>query len=124
MEQATIKIKGHTYRDEHGKVRAARRGETIEVTDEELERGLALGAFVTDNDEPEESAAEEFSVVDASDDEVLDWLETSQPNVQAVVDAADGDPENAKRLLAAENTLTGNDPRKGVEAKLTAIIEG
>jgi hypothetical protein len=34
------------------------------------------------------------------------------------------DKDLAHRLLAAENVATDGDPRKGVEAGLTAIIEG
>lgn len=132
MPTAKIKMRAFTYYESvpHPsnpdqtikKSRIARRGEEVELSDEDYARGESLDAFVTDEDEQDEQA--EFNVVDASDDELVDWIEDESPTVAEVVEAANNDPESARRLLAAEDSVTDGEPRKGVEEGLTAIIEG
>lgn len=53
-----------------------------------------------------------------------DWLRSDSPSAGQVVAAAEDEPVKAKALLEAENLVTGQKPRKSVEAKLTKIIDG
>lgn len=131
-KEVTIKIRGFTYLkkvadpvnpDNETQVSAiAWRGETVEVSDADFEKGTALGAFVT-GDEGEGGSAP-FSVVDASDDELDAYLEEEGPNVGDTVALAEGDPESAQRLLDAENRVTEDEPRQGVVDGLNKVIEG
>lgn len=135
MPKRTVKIRMHTYRTtvphpsdpgkEIVKNAFAMRGQEIDVSDEESDRGDRLGAFVTDDDVAADDGSTidaDFDVVDLSDDELDDWFETS-PTVKAVVDKAD-DAEDAQRLLDAERRATGDDPRVSLESKLQEIIDG
>jgi hypothetical protein len=60
--------------------------------------------------------------------ELVEWLTATgmfdgekRPNVNEVVAAGDGNPELAKRLLAAEATASGDQPREGVVKGLQAV---
>lgn len=127
-----VKARGHTYYvdvphpSEPGaqirKAAFATRGQEIEVSEEESERGDAFGAFFTGDEGEQVTAAASFSVVDASDDEIDDYLEEHSPNVAETVALAENDPESAERLLDAERRVTGDEPRAGVEKGLEAII--
>lgn len=97
--------------------RTARRGDEIELTEEEAARGDLLGAFVVDTPEEE---LEEFDVTEAGVDELQEWIENDQPSAKEVVDAAEGDVEVARRLVEAEEA-TGS-PRKSVIEPLGALI--
>lgn len=118
----------HPY--EEGKTmindRTAERGEEIEVMQEDYERGMRVGAFLKPGEKVElsegERGPEEFSAVDATDTELINWIKDDNPTVQMVIDASEGDDETAARLLEAENMATGNDPRKGVIAGLESVI--
>lgn len=103
--------------------RLANQGETVEVSDADYERGLRFGAFFTE-DEGSADAASEFSVVDASDDELDDYLLAEEPNVDATIALANGDSESAQRILDAENRVTDGSPRKGVTEVLKPLAEG
>lgn len=122
--------------------RKAMQGETVDIPfEDDLERGERFGAFVTEKTpaaesvvesertqpetepEPEEDGeVEELSVSEMTDEQLVEWISNDHPNVQTVVDAAEGDPENARRLLDAEDAATGGDSRKGVIDGLTAVI--
>jgi hypothetical protein len=65
-----------------------------------------------------------YSARGRSATEVTSWIESEKPNAGDTVAAAGGDPETAKVVLEAENTATGQDPRKSVEKQLQAIIDG
>lgn len=58
-----------------------------------------------------------------SGNELVDWLQSEEPNVSDTVAKAGEDPQLAADLLDAENAATGGDPRKGVVEGLTSIIE-
>ena len=119
----------------------ALQGETVDIPfEDDLQRGEKFGAFVTPDtpaaasvidseretlEPPEENTEgeeEELSVSDMTDEELVTWIQEDRPNVQTVDDAAEGDPEQAKRLLDAEDAASGGDSRKGVIDGLTAII--
>ena len=135
---------GETYWVE----KTAAQGETIDIPrDEDIERGEELHAFLTEEDVAEQEAAleaEQEAIVEAqqaqlivpstqveevdsvsqmSDDELVAWIREEKPNANEVVAAAEGDPEQARRLLDAEDTATDGDSRKSVVHGLTAIIQ-
>jgi hypothetical protein len=56
--------------------------------------------------------------------ELAGYIKENNLTVNQTVDLAAGDKDLAQRLLLAENIATDGEPRKGVEAGLTAIIEG
>lgn len=128
--ERTVKIKAHSYRayvpnprDPDSNIlvrRVAKRGETIELSEDEAARGDALDAFGTGK-ETEESAAIEVAGMD--DEELVTWIEENDPTVQDVVDASAGNGALAQRLLDAETSATGGDPRKGVVKGLAAVID-
>jgi hypothetical protein len=133
--------------------RNARQGETVDIPrEEDIARGEELHAFVTEEDiEAAEAAAdaeaeeseemrqsqleaqakptdteeveEVSSVSEMSDEELIDWIKKDKPNAHEVVDAAEGDPDLARRLLDAEDAATGGDSRKSVVSGLTAVIQ-
>lgn len=82
--------------------------------------------MATDEDSGEE--VEEFDeeeVLDigtASIDELATWIQTERPTVNDVLQASDGSPEYARKLLEAESVATDGQPRKGVLEGLTAVI--
>jgi hypothetical protein len=104
--------------------RIARRGETVELSDEDYNRASYFDAIRSEADEDVANAVGDgTSTVDsASIEELAKWLQESKPTVDETVDAAEDDPVVARRLLDAENLATGQQPRKGVEDGLKAII--
>lgn len=55
-------------------------------------------------------------------DEMAEYLEENQPNVDETLALVEGDADAARRLLDAENIVTNNDPRAGVEKGVERII--
>lgn len=141
LKKVTVAVRAFPYRieAEHqyepGQVvyedRTAYRGDEIEVLPFDHARGKRLGAFLKEGQSVEDlgtgvtssPTALQFSAQDATDTELINWIKDSNPTVQDVVDASEGDPETADRLLTAEHAATGNDPRKGVIAGLEAVIQ-
>lgn len=118
--------------------RTALRNETVDVLKQaDIDKGEKFGAFYSDEElkaqkdqepaavlqrelEGEEEA--ELDMDSASLEELEEYIIEQEPTVDQVVALAAGDPDRAKRLLAAENAATGNDPRKGVVEGLNRII--
>lgn len=139
LHKVTVAVRAFPYRveAEHeyepGRVvyqdRTAYRGEEISVLAFDLARGKRFGAFLKPGQKVEDLGAGvsasptalQFSAKDATDTELINWIKDGNPTVQDVVDASEGDPETAARLLSAETAATGNDPRKGVIMGLEAV---
>lgn len=133
MAKRTIKYETFPYRVEipapGGKdgdtivvEKLGRRGETVDIPfKDDVALGDRLGAF-GDPGVPPEPVVGERDLTELGEDELALWIEDQHPTVSEVVDAAGGDPEVAKRLLAAENSASGQDPRKGVVDGLAAVI--
>ena len=103
----------------------AMRGDEVEVNDADYAKGVELGAFAEADGEPVGGGSlVGRSVVDLSDDELDELLETESPNVGETVALADGDPESAQRILDAEVRVTGDEPRQGVIEGLEKVIGG
>jgi hypothetical protein len=80
-------------------------------------------AILTGSEVPVETGTDlQFSAMDATDTELINWIKDKGPKVQEVIDASEGDAETAARLLTAESAATGNDPRKGVIMGLEAVV--
>lgn len=138
METRTVKIRAFTYLTKVDTVRGDRvvrrdafRGDEIEIDEVEAERGDRLGAFLTEDEKldpsgrvitvDEEGEDTAFDASEAGEDELLSWIEDQNPTVKETVEAADGDPDVARRILEAEEE-TG-DSRAGVVKGLGAIID-
>jgi hypothetical protein len=102
-----------------------RLGQLIELNDEAYERHKFYGN-VMDEDEAEELAeAEDEEVLDpetASVEDLARWIEQERPTVNDVVQASDGNPETAQKLLEAETQAHDGEPRKGVVDGLSVVI--
>jgi hypothetical protein len=122
------------------KEKVAKQGETIyldELGTLYLYRGETLGSFYTDAEleaiaagkpigsalPPEQAAimpaegegiAEEVVFAELGSHEMVEYLEEHSPNVDDTLALVGNDAEAARRLLEAENIVTGDDPRAGV----------
>ena len=132
MPERKIKVKAFPYYEEQvdhrtGKTglveKLARRGETVDLREADVEFGEREDIDAFYKDASEEAAAEGFNAATADLDEVVTWIEEEKPTVQETVDAAHGDPSTAKKLLDAESAATGGEPRVGVTEGLTAVIQ-
>lgn len=131
-KQVTIRHKAFSYRVlsdhpvEPGKQiyveHLARRGDTIDVLPEDYVRGERFGAFEGVGPEPEPEPSGVPDLATATDTDLINWIKDGSPTVQDVVDASQGNPEYADRLLTAEAAATGNDSRKGVVEGLQAVV--
>jgi hypothetical protein len=57
-------------------------------------------------------------------EELVAWIRTQRPTADAVVAAAQNDPDKAEALLDAEVEATGDQPRKSVKEPLEKIMSG
>lgn len=138
MVERTVKIKGYTVsQGDDVPDRLARRGEVVEISREEAERGDELGYFYTEDelnpeveveaDETTEAPVSEEWVSEASDDELDLWIagdEDGTPTVEDVLDAAGDNAESAERLLASEVRVAAQqerDVRKTLDSRLSEI---
>lgn len=117
MAERTIKILAFNYTDAEGNWRTAWRGQTLDLSEKDAERGDADGAFVVD--EPEGAEETVGITVDSTDEQLVAFAKVAK--VADVVAAAAGDAGFAARLLEAENAATGNDARVGVVKGLAAV---
>jgi hypothetical protein len=100
----------------------AMRDQEVELEPDQIEKGERFNAFYSDDDESDTGLPEGFDPSIAGEDELIEWIEESNPNASQVIEAAQGDPDTARRLLAAEEAAHGNDARKTVVEGLGAII--
>lgn len=103
--------------------RMARRGEVLDFSAADIERGERTGAFFPEATTVSTEGGEgTLDPATASLADLTTWITEDHPTVDEVVGAAGTDKVTARKLLDAENAATGNEPRKGVEAGLTHII--
>jgi hypothetical protein len=104
--------------------RVARRGETVELSDIDVRRGEAAGAFRQPGEATEDVGGEtQASVANKSLEDLVEWLEEQKPTAPQTINAAGDDPAVAERLLEAEETVTGREPRTTVVDGLQRIID-
>lgn len=102
--------------------RLARRGDTIRVLPDDYARGAQFGAFVRPGQAVERNQPTRPDVPEATDTELIVWIKDGSPTAQEIVDASEGDADNAQRLLTAEAAATGNDSRRAVVVGLNEVI--
>jgi hypothetical protein len=103
---------------------AAKEAAEAEADEMEAMRQSQLEAQTPPGTDAEGEEVEEVSSVsEMSDEELVAWIKEDKPTAHEVVDAAEGDPDLARRLLDAEDEATGGDSRKSVISGLTAIIQ-
>jgi len=119
-------------------VREAHRGDTVTLEQIGLiaqTKGEKAHSFYTDEerealeegrdpDAPEGSAGASGSISEMGEYELAEYIKEQNLTVGDTVALAGTDKDLAHRVLQAENIATDGEPRKGVEAGLTAIIEG
>lgn len=62
----------------------------------------------------------EFSKMSEAD--LINWHRATKPDVKTIVEAAAGEPDIARRLIAAESTATQGDPREEVISALAEVV--
>lgn len=118
----------------------AQRGEVVDIEQEsDLENGHNIGAFWTNDFDPETGVPKGFvgpdsttfsdaqvelsddvpDVDEATDLELAEWV---QKSTVAQVEALATDPDKAARLLEAEEAASGRDPRKTLVEALEKIV--
>lgn len=112
-------VNGGTFKTE----KIARRGETVELSDEDLARAKKFNAIQGEDNSSPDPGTGGFNLTTASVEDTAKWIEESKPTVDETVDAAEDDPNIAAKLLEAENLATGQQPRAGVQKGLQAIID-
>lgn len=95
---------------ESGAVRDVR---TSQTTDDET------GEVIEEEDVEEEEILDSDT---ATVEQLAEWIRSERPTVNDVVQASDGDPEVARKLLEAEGQATNGQPRRGVMEGLTSVI--
>jgi hypothetical protein len=105
-------------------IEAAEAAAEAEADEMEAIRQSQLEAQTPPGTDAEGEEVEEVSSVsEMSDEELVAWIKEDKPTAHEVVDAAEGDPDLARRLLDAEDEASGGDSRKSVISGLTAIIQ-
>lgn len=102
-------------------------GELIELLPDAfaslVETGAVKGVEVDDDGTVVDDEGEELlDVNDASVDDLVAWILDEKPTVNDVVQASNGEPDLAQKLLEAETQAQDGDPRKGVLDGLSAVI--
>jgi hypothetical protein len=100
-------------------------GELIHLMERDYIR-LKRANCVIDADDAEnlpELDEELLNVHGASVEDLANWIRTEKPTANDVVQASDGSPDVARKLLEAESAANDGEPRQGVLKGLTAVID-
>lgn len=100
--------------------RIARRGDVVELSDEDYARAKKFDAFV--DPDAEIPAPDDQPPPDDSVEGLAKWLQDEKPSVDDVLERADGDPQLAEKLIEAENLASGQQPRTTLVDGLQKII--
>jgi len=145
MDERTVKVRGFSYHIERDnpyqpgtkilEPAQAIRGDKLDfdsLRPYDQERADKFDVFYTeaelkaleggDASAPPAEAGGEGSPGDMDDAALAAWIEADEPTINDLLELAGDDPEMAQRILAAENTATGNEPRKGLVTGLQRII--
>src|SRR4051812_18083697 len=124
---ATDPVTNRDYLEE----RIGVRGEEIEISETDYQRAVRFEAheeideITPQTTDPTGAPVDVANNIDvATVEEVAEWLRTSKPTVDETVAAAEDDTMKARKLLDAEQLVTGRQPRQGVLNGLNAIIRG
>lgn len=120
MSDRTIKVAFYTYSPEPGISRVAYRGDTVDLSDEEVERGEALGAFEGSDDSTPSSLEGAFGSGDAPDGnpppddaEELKGDELDAAVAEAGIDASEGGSLSDGSMSADEKRAALKAAREG-----------
>lgn len=105
------------------------KGDIIDVPESVFEKYAdpSIDAWYRDEEVAEDSATDDSDasvtpLAEMDQAQVTQWLSDTEPTEKEVVEAAEGNPELARKLLNAENEVTGGDPRDGVVEGLSEVI--
>lgn len=125
-KERVVKIRMFEYTGEDGLPVFGRRGDTIKVNEADEKLGDKLGVFETDEDAAADADA---PAADAdpkamTDAELIAYVNADGSTIPKLTGLAEGDPEFAERLIAAENASGRNGgPRSTLVEKLQAIVD-
>lgn len=137
MPKAVIKIRAFPYyedvvnplTDKKEKTeRVARRGQEVDLSDADFERAQRFDAIVKEGEsaDPDDGDLPQFpgdvTIEAASVEQLSNWIKREKPTVDEVVQEADDDTENARKLIEAENHATGQQPRSTLVERLQEIV--
>lgn len=121
MPEREIILGSAVYRDAEGKQRTGRRGDVVDLPDEEVERLEKLDAVGPVGTVAEQDAANpdlaEGGIGSLDDEALAAWVDEAKAD--EVIEHA-GTPELAQRLLDAENAR--KRPRKSVLEGISATL--
>lgn len=137
MPKVVIKIRAFPYYEDvenpvsgkkERKEIVGRRGQEIDLSDTDYERAVRFDAIVKEGESPDPDDGdlpqfpEDVEIEAASIEQLSNWIVREKPTIEEVVEAADDDSVNARKLIEAENHATGQQPRKGLIEALQQII--
>lgn len=137
MPKAVIKIRAFPYYEDvedpvsGEKVRrefVARRGQEVDLSDVDFARAQKFDAIVKEGEsaDPDDGNLPQFpgdvTIEAASVEQLSNWIKREKPTVDEVVQEADDDTENARKLIESENHATGQQPRTTLIERLQEII--
>jgi hypothetical protein len=100
-----------------------------------LKKGEENGSFYTSDEldnmtrtgSPNPTPGGDADISSMGEIELAEWLKTGKDGgaftVDEIMEAVGNDRDLANRMLAAENIASDGDPRKGLEAGLTRVVE-
>jgi hypothetical protein len=118
---ATDPVTNRDYLEE----KIAVRGDEVDLSETDYQRALKFDAIALPTTPEQEGPIDVANNIEvASIEEVSEWLRASKPTIDETVAAAEDDPIKARKLLDAENLVSGRQPRAGVVTGLEKIIRG
>jgi hypothetical protein len=128
-EDVTDPLTGQDVRKEN----IAYKGQTVEVSDEDYERGQRFKAFTdgvdTGSSSGDSAGAASPVLSEASVPELSNWLlgkyddQTSKPTVDDVLAAVDDDAALAGRMIEAEEHASGGQSRSSLVEGLQKVVD-
>lgn len=100
-------------------------GQLIWLMPDDYVRLIGAGAVIDADKVLTVEDGEEVELLDvrtAPVDDLADWIRESKPTANEVVQASNGEPELAQKLLEAENVAKDGDPRNAVVDGLAKVI--
>ena len=123
LTERTVRIAHFDYTDDaKGRKVFARRGDTVQFSSRDIERGEKIKAF-----EPVSAGGESVQSVDVVPTEdtlegLVAWIADERPSVKEVIERSKGSLSTAKLLVEAEKEASDGKPRKGVIEGLAQVI--
>lgn len=121
MPERKVRIRLFNYTKD-GRRRVAKKNDVVDFTDEEVTRGEKINAFypVGSDSDPEPQKVRPYS--EYTDPELLEFIEEERPSVNTLLKICADNKDLARRILAAENSVTGKHPRKTLVDGISTIL--